>query len=182
MRIRCLVLHPENTKQCRFRGEVISVGDPVTDHEHHETIDGDRWDNTDYIDTAPRSIGDARTTMLQMARRVQPAAGVAAMSISVMDFDGETYNPEVDQGRLGRQLKAVYDILFDGEPHTLAEISQRTGEPEASISARIRDLRKERFGAHEVNAQRVSEEQGTWVYRLLRPQGRTSRPHLRDYG
>ena len=38
---------------------------------------------------------------------------------------------------------------------------------EASASARIRDLRKEKFGAFTIEAQRANEA-GLWVYRLIK--------------
>jgi hypothetical protein len=40
-----------------------------------------------------------------------------------------------------------------------------TGFPEASISARLRDFRKEQFGKHVVERRRRS--QGQWEYRLI---------------
>ncbi len=51
---------------------------------------------------------------------------------------------------------------------TLREISQHTGDPEASISARLRDLRKARFGAHTVNRRRRGDPtKGVFEYQLL---------------
>lgn len=65
-------------------------------------------------------------------------------------FDGATYNPQVDQGRLGRQLKAVKDLMLDGQWRTLGEIEEILRFPQASISARLRDLRKFRCGSYAV--------------------------------
>jgi hypothetical protein len=50
---------------------------------------------------------------------------------------------------------------------TLHEISVGTGDPEASVSARLRDLRKTKFGGHEVERQNLGG--GRWVYRLVLP-------------
>lgn len=60
--------------------------------------------------------------------------------------DGETYDHERDGARLNRQAHAVYALMRDQRWRTLAEIAERLGEPEASVSARLRDLRKEKFG------------------------------------
>jgi len=91
------------------------------------------------------------------------------------DFDGKTYEPELDKVRLTGQLKAVYRVMSDGKWYTLHDIQIRalrnewiSGRvvkySEAGISARIRDLRKEKFGGFEVQRKR---NQGTFYYRLV---------------
>lgn len=80
------------------------------------------------------------------------------------DFDGATYQRARDHARLSGQLARVADALADGAWHTLAQLHQQTSDPEASISARIRDLRKGRFGGWTVEAR--SDGGGTWLYRL----------------
>lgn len=79
-------------------------------------------------------------------------------------FDGETYHAPQDCKRLTGQLGAVHETMSSGEWLSLNDISIRTGKPEASISARLRDLRKPRFGSHVVNRQRSKRGGGTWVY------------------
>ena len=86
--------------------------------------------------------------------------------IHLPDFDGATYERPRDHIRLGKQAKRVWGVLLDGEWHTLHEIAKTTGDPEASISARIRDLRKVKFGGHVVERDFVSN--GLWRYRLVR--------------
>ena len=81
-------------------------------------------------------------------------------------FDGDTYDEPQDRGRLWSQLQNVKALLSNGRWVTLAKISNSTGYPEASISARIRDLRKRKFGAHLVEARRKKTGKGTWEYRL----------------
>lgn len=68
-----------------------------------------------------------------------------------------------DEERLGRQLRAVWDCVRSGEWVTLAEVARATGAPEASVSARLRDLR--RYG-WTVERARAAEEGGTWRYRV----------------
>ena len=85
------------------------------------------------------------------------------------EFDGGTYEHEFDYERLGKQMRTVAGVMLDGEWRTLEEISYRTGYPEASISARLRDLRKRKFGRHVVNRRaRGDRERGLFEYQLLR--------------
>ncbi len=79
-------------------------------------------------------------------------------------FDGATFQPEKDQARLGAQLQRVAKMLLSGKWYTLAEMESLTGDPQASISARIRDLRKPKFGGHDVQHRRRTT--GQWEYRV----------------
>jgi hypothetical protein len=79
-------------------------------------------------------------------------------------FDGSTYDAARDEVRLSGQLQNVQQVLSDHRWHTLSEIAQRIGGSEAGISARIRDLRKERFGNHKIDRQHISH--GLWRYRM----------------
>lgn len=82
-------------------------------------------------------------------------------------FDGETYDEERDRDRLESQLMSVFHYMQDGEWHSLRQISKALHYPEASISARLRDLRKTRFGAHRVKRRYITK--GLWHYKLLAP-------------
>ncbi len=79
--------------------------------------------------------------------------------------DGHTYDHARDARRLSGQHARVLACMRDGIYRTLAEIAAATGDPEASVSARLRDLRKDRFGAHEVERRYVKD--GLWAYRLI---------------
>jgi hypothetical protein len=81
------------------------------------------------------------------------------------DRDGSTYNHEFDFERLNKQMKKVYLVMKDGEWRTLFELSSETGSPEASVSARLRDLRKVKFGAFNVERRRIAES-GLYEYRV----------------
>jgi len=81
-------------------------------------------------------------------------------------FDGETIDVAQDQDRLGKQLDAVRCALDGGRWWTLSELSVRVRAPEASVSARIRDLRKEKFGGHKIERRRVQDGHGLHEYRL----------------
>jgi hypothetical protein len=80
-------------------------------------------------------------------------------------FDGESFVAEVDGKRLGDQMLNVYRVMADGQWHSLAAIEYVTGYPQASISARIRDLRKPRFGGRTIERQRVGG--GLFRYRMV---------------
>jgi hypothetical protein len=82
-------------------------------------------------------------------------------------FDGKTYEPEQDFTRLNTQLRAVRDLMRDGTWRSLNQIAVATGYPEASLSARLRDLRKLKFGLHTVQRRRAGEGRGTFEYRVL---------------
>lgn len=87
-------------------------------------------------------------------------------------FDGATYDATKDCARLTGQLGRVYHCLQSGTWWTLAELSVQCArlrtdghwDSDAALSARIRDLRKPKFGGHTVEAKRIAG--GLWVYRL----------------
>ncbi len=79
-------------------------------------------------------------------------------------FDGITYDPDLDHDRLKTLLGRVRELMSDGTWRTLADIRQACGGSEAGVSARLRDLRKERFGKHRVERRRKTE--GLWEYRV----------------
>lgn len=87
-------------------------------------------------------------------------------------FDGSDYVPERDNTRLTGQLSRVWNVMRDGQKRTLREIAEATGDPEASISAQLRHLRKPRFGAHEVSKEYLGE--GLYQYWLIVNDGRSS--------
>lgn len=82
-------------------------------------------------------------------------------------FGGETYDPVYDKERLKIQLGRVFLTVLDRQWWTLHELSRVTGAPEASVSARLRDLRKDRFGGHVVERRARGERAKGWFeYRL----------------
>lgn len=86
-------------------------------------------------------------------------------SLFEQDRDGETYERSRDYARLNAQHKRVYKAMKDGHWMTLYDIALITGDPEASISARLRDFRKKRFGEHVVNRRHL--QGGLWEYQLI---------------
>ena len=86
------------------------------------------------------------------------------------DFDGETYEPERDRERIGRQILCVRSAMSDHRWHVLAEIARTCNASEASVSARLRDLRKRKFGAHDIEREYIGA--GLWHYRMAEPEER----------
>ena len=78
--------------------------------------------------------------------------------------DGDTYDHERDGQRLHGLNRRVYALMADGQWRTLREVSRATGGTEASVSARLRDLRKAKFGGYRVERRRVGG--GLHEYRL----------------
>ncbi len=89
-------------------------------------------------------------------------------------FDGPDYDPELDGARLTGQILRVFACMDGAGYLTLEEIQQRTRDPQASISAQLRHLRKERFGGHTIDKRRRGKPtSGCWEYRLtVRPKPR----------
>lgn len=103
-------------------------------------------------------------------------------------FNGPDYEPALDHARLTRQVDRIRQLMLDGQWRTLYEIAEATGDPESSISAQLRHLRKLRFGSYLLEKRRRGEpKEGLFEYRLLpsdteadAPQARVRFPDLLD--
>mgnify|MGYP000399636281 CR=1 FL=1 len=78
---------------------------------------------------------------------------------------GRTFDVALDGRRLGAQQQRVCELMADGQWRTLREIADITGDPEASISARIRGL-DAIAGKHEAR-RRGDGRRGLWEYRWI---------------
>lgn len=83
--------------------------------------------------------------------------------------DGATYTAAFDYDRLNQQMKDVWRVVGDHRWRTLRQIAEGSGHPEASVSARLRDLRKRKFGAHVVERERDTATPGLFWYRVGDP-------------
>lgn len=81
------------------------------------------------------------------------------------DREGETFNRARDLSRLNQQARDVYEYMKHGQWRTLADISANTGHPEASVSARLRDLRKATMGGFTVERRYIAK--GLFQYRVI---------------
>ena len=97
----------------------------------------------------------------QIAEKVTEWGGpdikVATINVSATTSPPE---PEPQDGRL---VERVADFMADGEWRTLDQIRARVGGTEAGVSARLRDLRKPKFGSRIVERRR---HEGRQEYRL----------------
>ena len=69
-----------------------------------------------------------------------------------------------DKSRLMPQLERVKKFMLRGRWVTLAQITKGTGAPEASASARLRDLKNNGL---RVEKKRVKNGNGLYVYRMI---------------
>ena len=83
-------------------------------------------------------------------------------------FQGSDYDKELDEYRLSGQILRIFDLMKDGRWRSLREIAYKTLDGEASISAQLRNLRKERWGGHIVlRRRRGMPDRGLFEYQLL---------------
>lgn len=80
-------------------------------------------------------------------------------------FLGATFDSARDEERLSKQLKAVHDVMKDGQHRSLRQMADAAGCPEASASARFRDLKRLGFPM-----QKKNEGRGTWIYWMGPPE------------
>src|SRR5687767_11196915 len=84
-------------------------------------------------------------------------------------FDSGVELTKADHVRLGKQLQRVLNVLSDGSwwsvPQLHTEIWRRYGihDPEPSLSANVRNLRKPKHGGYTVERKR---ERNTYFFRL----------------
>ncbi len=80
-------------------------------------------------------------------------------------FDGATFDQARDGSRLNAQLQRVLKVMEDGKARFLHELAAEADAPEASVSARLRDLRKPKFGGYTIVREYVSA--GLWSPRSV---------------
>ena len=100
-----------------------------------------------------------------MNASISDEMGYGMDDMAGLHFGGSTFVPERDGSRLAEQTKAVFSVMKDGQFRTLSSLAQLTSAPEASVSARLRDLRKPRFGGHTVNREYLGR--GLFQYQLV---------------
>ena len=93
---------------------------------------------------------------------------------SSFDFNGPSYNEHHDKKRLTGQCLRVFNLMKDGKWRTLDEIQSESEnrtkikDSQASISAQLRHLRKDRFGSHTVDHRaRGDRSKGLFEYQLI---------------
>jgi len=114
--------------------------------------------------------GDPVCNLFEQKKKISPFIKVIDRNpLPHLRFNGPVYVPKLDRIRLTGQILRIFNLMVDGAWRTLGEIEQVTGDPQASISAQLRHLRKERFGSYIILKRRKGERtQGLWEYRLGR--------------
>ena len=81
----------------------------------------------------------------------------------VLDFKGATYNAKRDKFRLTGQALRIFRFMREQDYVSLKEIETATGDPQASISARIRSFKE---AGHDYDKRLRAGTSGTWEYKL----------------
>lgn len=80
-------------------------------------------------------------------------------------FDSGIALTQADQIRLTGQIARVLQVLINsGEWESVKDIAGTTGDPETSVSAQLRNLRKAKHGGYDVRRKRVGNLS---VYKLF---------------
>ena len=126
------------------------------------------------MDGEKKIKGEDMATQMQLPETTVPTTDVKDFTrkleedhIAEKAFDGKTYSAMNDFDRLSSSLEKVKYLLTRprGRWWTLQELVKRTGSSEAGVSARVRDLRKKKNGAHRVESRR--RDGGLWEYRII---------------
>ena len=81
-------------------------------------------------------------------------------------FDGWHFDAKKDQERLTKQMRGIYKVLKEAKVWlTVSEIEEETGYAQPSISAQLRNMRKEKFGSLDVRG-RYREGTRIFEYKL----------------
>lgn len=92
------------------------------------------------------------------------------MTVQQADLWSQRIHAYAERKPMGRQLKAVRDILSDGDWWTfdrlkVSMLNSGIGISEAGVSARLRDLRKPCYGGHVID-RRATGRKGIFEYKM----------------
>ncbi len=90
------------------------------------------------------------------------------MAVALRQLSLEDQQPALlpaDRKRLAAQYLKVEAVMADSEWWTLSDLADYTGHPEASVSARLREMRRKGWT---VDRRRHRPGSGTWEYRAWR--------------
>jgi hypothetical protein len=141
------------------RGEWVSTDNGVTRHTGCSSWRGSGVESK--ADDYPQSgflFSNSDEAVIDHAKEV--------MGLKSISFDGPTAM-QIDVPRLSLQLVRVFELMKDAKYRTLREVADLTGCLETSASARLRDLRKPKFGGHTVEARRADCPGLVYEYRVL---------------
>lgn len=81
------------------------------------------------------------------------------------EFKGDDYVPSRDEPRLLKQFDRVWNVMRDGTWHTIAAVSQVTGDPPQSVARQIRYIRSPKRGGYSV--ERRHDGGGLYSFRVV---------------
>ena len=87
-------------------------------------------------------------------------------------FDGDFFDFEIDHSRLTKQMGFIFLVILDGRFKSVIKIQEEILDrfykqcAQTSISAILRDFRKQKWGEHTVNTRRVKET-GLFEYQFV---------------
>lgn len=87
----------------------------------------------------------------------------------LVTFGGDTFDKDKDGVRLASALETIRALLtyrFGLRVYTLHALARAANCSEASASARLRDLRKPKFGGLNIQKKRDATRPGIWWYWL----------------
>jgi hypothetical protein len=114
----------------------------------------------------PEKHEDRQLSLLAVPKSPAPTKAATRSKPTTADFDGDTI-AAFDCERLGRQLAGVLGALERGGWWTLGELVAVAGGSESGCSARVRDLRKPKFGGHVIERRRRGDPRaGLWEYAM----------------
>lgn len=91
-------------------------------------------------------------------------------SFQPVRFDSGVRLEQADHVRLGAQIARVKAVLETGRWYTVPDLQDaiwerfRVRDPEPSLSAQIRNLKKPKHGGHEIERKREGNQ---WFFRLV---------------
>lgn len=106
-----------------------------------------------------------KVTQKQMNESLKVSFSSAISQNAQEPFDGVTYQDK-DYTRLSGQLLRVFEVMKDGRWYGASQLCELANVSPLSITARIRDLRKDRFGKHAIETKRANDT-GLFLYRLV---------------
>ena len=95
---------------------------------------------------------------------------IAKKSLTIHDskFDGSDVVKKLDNPRLEKGITRIFNYMKGERWLTLETISESTSIGESSVSAQLRNMRKDRFGGHTIEKRRKGERtSGLWEYKLI---------------
>jgi hypothetical protein len=82
------------------------------------------------------------------------------------EFGGSTFDHKRDAADFRCQLDRTRGIMLGGGWHTLEYLASEVGCSEATVSARLRDLRKPRYGAYNIEKRVKVGTKRVYEYRM----------------